>query len=415
METETIRDVELVSTGTHAASTGTTKVTDEHLESMLRAHADRAAPKAPVKLGHVSKLNNGIGEGAPAYGWVVPTRIVKNADGGKTLLGNLVGMPAKLAKVAPTAYRRRSVEIKWQAMTAAGKRYPAMLSAVALLGITEPAINSLEDVLALYSSSDTIDADTGTIELVDGLEDNPAAVAMLTAARLSGATVEQLDAIAAAAGASDTANLPTPVADTVDDGTVSTTTQDTPTPTTGGTIPMTDDELRAALKLEADADVTAAITALLEERTASTDPAPVEPAPAAPATPADPAAPVTPATPAEPEAPEVPDNAASLTPELATLSAGALAELSADAQAYREHRRTKAVDDAVSAGKITPAERETWLASMAHDETHTTSLLSSMAARFPTTEVGNDSAQLSAGNPDVDAALEAFASGAPLA
>lgn len=390
MRTATIKDVELVSVGTWAASTGVTKVTRTDLEAMLAAHADGLIDHAPVKLGHDSTLNDDLGDGAPAYGWVVPTGIRPNAAGADTLVGDLVGMPAKLAAVAPTAYRRRSVEIAWGLKTPAGKTYAAALIGVALLGASAPAVKGLADVVALYTGT-APDVDRVTaLELVTGLESNPVAVAMLTAARQAGAPVAQLDAMAAAAGASDTADVPPPVDDPDNDDQVTSPPTTAPAPPNGRTT-MTDEELRAALNLEADADVDTALTALLEERatdpaTATTDPQ-VDPEPATEPE-VDPAA--EPAT----------DPAAE--PQLVTLSAATYTELTEAAATIREQRRNTALDDAIRTGRIAPAERSAFAAQMETNEAGTITLLGQLAPRFAVTELGDASA------PNAQAADQAY-------
>ena len=385
-DTATLTGVELVSVGTWAASTGVTKVTRADLEAMLAAHADGLVDHAPVKLGHVSPLNDDLGDGAPAYGWVVPTHIDTNAAGLETLYGDLVGMPAKLAEVAPTAYRRRSVEIAWQVKTPQGKTYAAALIGIALLGASAPAVKGLADVVALYSSEPEVDH-VDTLELVTGLEDTPGLVAMLAAARKAGATVDQLDAMAAAAGARDTADVPPPTTGPDNDDPKTTTADQRPQ--TGRTT-MTDEELRAKLGLEQDADVDQALRNILEER--GTDPA---------------TASTDPQTQPDPEQgeqqPEQGEQAPAQEqqPELVQLSAATYAELTALAEDTRRERRTRVLDDAVRAGRITPAERgklthelaagETvtgFAAALERDEEGTTTLLSGLAPRFAVTELG---------------------------
>ena len=396
--TATIRDVELVSVGTWAASTGVTKVTRADLDAMLAAHADGLVDRAPIKLGHVSPLNDDLGDGAPAYGWVTPKRIATNAAGLETLYGDLVGMPAKLAEVAPAAYRRRSVEIAWGVKTPAGKTYPPVLIGVALLGAAAPAVKGLADVLALYSTEPEVERTT-TVELVDGLEGNAVAVAMLAAARQAGAPVEQLDAMAAAAGASDTADVPPPVEDPDNDDHHDDPPTTAPAPPNGRNT-MTDEELRAALNLEADADVSTALNNLLAER--ATDPATAGTEPTATETPAEGTGDE--GTEGEEEAAETPAE-----PELVTLSAATYSELTAAAQTIRQDRLTRVLDDAVRAGRIAPAERgrlshepgdapvSGFAAQLERDEEGATYLLSSLSPRFAVTELGDDrAAELSA-------------------
>lgn len=393
--TKTITGVELVSVGTWAASTGVTTVTRADLEAMLSAQAEGLVDHAPVKLGHVSPLNDQLGDGAPAYGWVTPTHIAPNAAGRDTLFGNLVGMPAALAEVAPTAYRRRSVEIAW-GVKAGAKTYAAVLTAVALLGATPPAVKGLADLVALYSEQpDAVEA-TSALTVVDGLEDNPVAVAMLAAAASAGATTAALDAIAAAAGARDTADVPPPTVDPDNATPVPSSTTDPDA--RGGPHMLTDDELRAKLGLEADADVNQALAGILAERNTGTEPVTPEgtpPVATAPAT--DGTATGEPAT--APAAAE---------PELATLSAGTLAELQRDAAYARDLRRNTVLDGAVRAGKITPAERTAFAAQLAKDEEGTTTLLAAMAPRFATTELGDDSAPEAQLSAEDEAAWDAF-------
>lgn len=411
--TATLRNVELVSVGTWAASTGVTKVTRADLEACLAAHADGLVDHAPIKLGHVSPLNDELGDGAPAYGWVVPTRIDVNASGLETLYGDLVGMPAALAEVAPTAYRRRSVEIAWNVKTPGGKTYAAALIGIALLGASAPAVKGLADLVALYAGGEPEVERVDTLELVTGLEDNAPAVAMLAAARKAGATVEQVDAMAAAAGARDTADVPPPVEDADNDEQQTAPPTTAPAPPNGRTT-MTDEELRAALNLEADADVNTALNNLLAERasdpaTASTDPQ----AQPDPEQGGDQGGEQQPEQGSEQQGEEA--GAASPAPELVTLSAATYSELTAAAETIRRDRLARTLDDAVRSGRIAPAERgklthelaagETvsgFAASLEANEAATVTLLSGLAPRFAVTEFGADHA------PNAEAAEQAY-------
>jgi len=406
--TKAIRGVELVSTGTWAASTGVTKITRADLESMLAAAADPAISDGPIKLGHASSLNDGIGDGAPAYGWVRATGIVDKPGGVSTLVGDLLGMPAMLADVAPTAYRRRSVEIAWN-LKAGGKTYTAALVGVALLGATPPAVKGLADLVSLHASAAAAES-VDTLTVVEGLEGNPVAVAMLTAAAGAGAPDAQLDAMATAAGARDTGTVPPPVSETPNDGAHE---QDPAqhgapgaTRNPGGpSMPtMTDEQLRAKLGLEQDADVAKTLKGLLDERT-ETDPAQE---PAAPAQ--EPAAPVTEPA-AAPAAPVQEPTPAEGAEQVATLSAGVLAELQRDAAYARQMRRTAVLDDAAAQGRIAPADRAHFAAMLERDEEGTTTLLSSLSPMFATSELGSSVAGDAAPDSDVAAALDAWADG----
>ena len=392
MPTRAIRDVELVAVGTWSASTGVTTITRADLEAVLEAHADGIVDAAPVKLGHRSKLNDELGDGAPAFGWVVPTGIRKGKGGADTLVGDLVGIPSKLAEVAPTAYRRRSVELAW-GVKAGGKTYKAVLTAVSLLGVQAPAVKRLDDVLALYSGAPAgLEVEgSSELELVDGLEGKPAAVALLSEAAAAGATVDVLDVLARRLGASDTATIPTDVADDAE------TPQQTPPTQEAPTMARTysDEQLRELLSLEADADVDAALRQL-----ATADPATQPGAPGgAPANPEQ--TPDTSTTPAstptgEPEAPapvgDQPAPTEDRAPELVTLSAANHAELTELATWARDRRRAEVLDTAVREGRIAPAERTAFAAQLERDEAGTTTLLSSLAPRFAVSELGSSDA-----------------------
>lgn len=397
--TSTIRDVELVSAGEWAASTGVTAVTRTDLEAILAASRDTDVDAAPIRIGHVDPRF----DGEPAAGWVKLTRIVDVRRDGKavpTLVGDLVGMPTKLAYVAPAAFRRRSVEIAWDVTTAAGRQYRAALVGLALLGVAAPAVKGLADVLALYGQGQA-PSDATALELVDGLEDNPVAVAMLTAARKAGAAPAAVDAMAAAAGASDTSYVPPPIPEPPHD--------DTDRATSRGAVvadkvrTLTDAELRTLIGREADVDVEATLasiraTAQPEEPTG--DDGGDEAASTGPATEGDPA---------KGEPGRRADEAESKTPALVTLSAGTLDQLRADATAGRQaaetlaaQRRDALLDDAVKAGKVAPAERSAFAAALAADEAAGKALLDTIAPRYAVSELG------AAASPEADPSDEAW-------
>lgn len=409
--TSTIKDVELVSVGEWPASTGATRVTRAHLEACLAAAADNDVDHAPIRIGHVDPRF----DGEPALGWVRPTGIVDTRRDGRkvdTLVGDIIGIPSRLSEVAPTAFRRRSVELAWDVTTPAGKTYPVVLAGLALLGVAAPAVKGLSDVLALFAGDTTRTAPhrpaSARLELVDGLEDNPSAVVMLAAARDNGATPAQLDAMATAAGARDTTTLPQPTPDPPHDG------PEPPPANRGEPMPrnrtLTDAELRRLLEQESDVDVEATIAGIRD--TSSSDPDPANPSdPANPPTPRDPSNPdpTPPANPTDP-APSNPGNPgtgapspapepsnpsnpdpASREPELVTMSAGQWQQVQRDVEWARTRRRDEVLDGAIREGRIAPSERSAFAAQLERDEDGTTHLLSTLSAgRVPTHERGAD-------------------------
>lgn len=135
----TIEGVELARVGTYQLSTGPMTFTREHLASAVE-HAE-AAPQAPrVKLGHVDPRF----DGEPALGVVRNVRLNEDGD---VLVGDLEGIPAWLADSMPTAYPGRSIEA---AVRGDGMR----LTALSLLGVTPPGIDTLADLeLALAAAA----------------------------------------------------------------------------------------------------------------------------------------------------------------------------------------------------------------------------------------------------------------------
>lgn len=145
VDTRTIPNVPLIHVGEREASTGPWNVTPEDLRSIVDAHA-AGVVRPVIKLGHEGPLR----DASPALGIVTALRII---NGGNTLVGTFTGVPKAVAALLPAAYPQRSVECLLDYTDTAGRTWPIVLSAVALLGATAPAVKeltSLDDVAALY-------------------------------------------------------------------------------------------------------------------------------------------------------------------------------------------------------------------------------------------------------------------------
>lgn len=140
VRTVTIPNVELLATGVWQSGQGPVTITEEWLDSVVAASKDRGVDRAPLKLGHYDRINDGM----PAFGWVQNLRRV-----GTKVLGDFVDVPEKLAAVAKVAYKRRSAELRQNVAGVQG-RYALALSAVALLGATPPAVKGLADLDGLF-------------------------------------------------------------------------------------------------------------------------------------------------------------------------------------------------------------------------------------------------------------------------
>jgi len=155
MATVTVPNVELVSVGTWDASTGRSTITPDDLTAAVQAFSDNLVNKPPVKIGHTDpRFADGNHDGAPAFGWI---ENIRTSPDGQKLLGDLVGVPAKLAEIMPAAFRRRSIEMAYGYRTAAGKVYRAVVTGLALLGAQAPAVRNLADVVALYTAGNTVE------------------------------------------------------------------------------------------------------------------------------------------------------------------------------------------------------------------------------------------------------------------
>lgn len=189
MPTKTIADVELMAVGTHTASNGRSTVTAAHLREAVAACHDHLIDRPPIKLGHVDpRFSETALDGSPAYGWVENLRTSRD---GQKLIGDLAHIPSQLAEIIPAAFRRRSVELKFGVTGASGRVYRMALSALALLGVTPPAVKGLADITVLYSDRSAEFAGTVAFPAIDddpALNDTDAAAIATYAQRLGGAS-----------------------------------------------------------------------------------------------------------------------------------------------------------------------------------------------------------------------------------
>ncbi|MBM4695295.1 hypothetical protein GS434_17285 [Rhodococcus hoagii] len=139
----TVPGVELIKVGSWDISTGKWNVTPKLLHSAVEAATAGVVRRPPLKLGH----DDPRFDGEPAVGYIDNLRIT---DGGRTLVGDYVGVPKWLADVLATAYPSRSVEGVHDVEGRDGTKYPFVLTACALLGVTNPGITSIADLPAHF-------------------------------------------------------------------------------------------------------------------------------------------------------------------------------------------------------------------------------------------------------------------------
>jgi len=343
--TTTFKDVQLVKAGTWGGMTGRSTITNEDIADAVAAYNDPEIDRGVLKIGHDGDLN--LATGQPALGWI--ENLKASADG-STLIGDLTNIPSKLAAIIPRAFRRRSVEMTLNATTPSGKKYRAALTGLALLGAKAPAVKGLDDILSLYAA-----------------EGEPLAGESVVAFAVEGGT--------------DTAPVPHgPDAGGNAD--------------LGSTIPderTADVALSDAVKKKlglsetaTDAEIEAALEAA--ELAAPADPEKTPEELAAEAAAAEAAAAAAPAAAALGEG--APETVTVTAVQFAAMQSQ-LAELTTERTA---DRKKAALDNAISTGRIAPAERVAFAASYDLNPEGTETLLSSLAPRFSVIELGADHA-----------------------
>lgn len=132
--------VELIRTGSWAASTGSWDPTREDILAAVEAQKCPAIRNPIVKLGHTDQRF--VGDGEPAMGWFENLRA---GDGGHTLIADQVTLPW-LNRVQAAAYPDRSIEGNYNHRCSLGHTHKFVITAVALLGVTPPAVSTLKSL-----------------------------------------------------------------------------------------------------------------------------------------------------------------------------------------------------------------------------------------------------------------------------
>lgn len=141
--------VELARTGTFDASTGKLTLTVRDFDEAERAYkALRGKFDPPIKLGHDDDQKFVQEDGLPSAGWV---RNVRRQ--GNFLLGDYFNVPDKIAALMKSGrMAKRSIEAV-RNYEIEGKRWPFVITGLALLGADLPAVTGLADIAKLYASA----------------------------------------------------------------------------------------------------------------------------------------------------------------------------------------------------------------------------------------------------------------------
>jgi hypothetical protein len=165
MKTVTHYGWELARPGNWRASQGNGTLTETDLKAMVDFAGHTEADKVKVKIGHRPAK-----PGEPNYGLVRALRVVKD-DRGPVLIGDLE-VPVEVDAAMKVAYPDRSIEFSRGYVTSDGKRHPAKLTAVALLGVEAPAVKGLNDLVPADVLPDQVaaseDVETVVVEFAEG-------------------------------------------------------------------------------------------------------------------------------------------------------------------------------------------------------------------------------------------------------
>lgn len=175
---KTIKSVQIAQSGTWPTSTGVFTFTPADFAEAVAALDCPAVRRPILKLGHVDPRF----DGEPAVGFVANLRT--DAEG-TSLVGDFTSLPAWLADVAASAYPDRSIEGEYRHVCTLGHTHPFVITAVAFLGVSAPAVGtltSLQDVGALYGiAAATETAPTGHPFRVTATGGNMPAAAIVAA------------------------------------------------------------------------------------------------------------------------------------------------------------------------------------------------------------------------------------------
>lgn len=141
-ETFEISDVEIFASGKWNGD----NYTDEDLENIARSFEEtKPALKPYLKIGHDDNQLLAQRDGLPAVGWIERVKKI-----GNKLFADFCNVPKKVYDLIKAgAYKRISSEIFFN-IKINDKTFPKALKAVSLLGADTPAVQNLDDIIAMY-------------------------------------------------------------------------------------------------------------------------------------------------------------------------------------------------------------------------------------------------------------------------
>lgn len=139
-------DVELARPGDWKVAKGDGKFTVQDLRDAADFYTATGGQAVPIKLGHVDDR----WDGEPTFGNVRNVRYVED-DRGPVLRGDITDMPEWLAASAPKRWPNRSIE-GWRNVDYEGRTYSLVLTGLAFLGVTPPAVRNIRSLADLQTA-----------------------------------------------------------------------------------------------------------------------------------------------------------------------------------------------------------------------------------------------------------------------
>ena len=165
-----VEGVEIFSTGLWNGK----QISEKDLTAIAESYSKTKGFVRPaLKLGHDDDQKILQQDGLPAAGWIENVRKV-----GTKLVADFADIPKKIYQlILNRAYRKVSCEI-YNNLDIEGTTYPKLLGAVALLGSDLPGVLNLNDIVALYASSNAFApvekfAGSGTHEVMFKTSETP--------------------------------------------------------------------------------------------------------------------------------------------------------------------------------------------------------------------------------------------------
>jgi len=154
-----IRSLEIFSIGTHRALTGTVTVTEDDLDKIFNSLRGTNIVRPHLKLGHTDAQKwFGQKDGIPSLGWI--DRVWRQ---GVKLLADVSDVPdALIDMIKSKRFHNVSAELFWNAsIEHGGRRFPRVLSAVAILGVEMPAVKDLAGLASALFHAEPMHQFTG--------------------------------------------------------------------------------------------------------------------------------------------------------------------------------------------------------------------------------------------------------------